>query len=201
MPACSRRSFLATAGLATAAVLSGRTATAAGLDAERRRQLDTFFSNFSETGLESFAAGHLSDAAMLDFALSHVLINARHELKLSASGETGAASAALVDKVTVRYFDQKLEAGRQPSYSVPIGDGEAYVFSQVGDLRELGGGLFAATGSIYSAPSGATIDPHAKPESWAKAGDDVEKVATFAATIKQIDKRFVLVEYQMQPVD
>ncbi|WP_237152267.1 hypothetical protein [Oryzibacter oryziterrae] len=184
---------------ATLGLLAASLAHAATPAPALKKQLDTFFSNFSEADLNSFTAGQLSDDAMLAFALDHILINARKELKLTESGETGIAAAALVDKVTLRYFDQKIVTGRKASYPVVIADGEAYVFSQVSGMEELGGGLFTASGDIFSAGSGAVIDPHAKPADWAKAGEDVAKVAGFTATVKAIEKRFVLIEYQVTP--
>lgn len=109
------------------------------------------------------------------------------------------ASAALVDKVTLRYFDQKIESGRKAAYKVEYADGEAYFFSQVTDFRDIGGGLAEVKGDIFSAASGATLDPHAAPADWADAGEQVDHIGNFAATIKSMGKRYVLVEYQVTP--
>jgi hypothetical protein len=198
----TRRTLLRSAALAALVLAAGPVLAATPvLDPALRKKLDTFFSNFAETNLESFEAGKLSDEEMLRFAIIHVGMNARKELKLDAGGDSGTASAALVDKVTLRYFDQKIETGREPSYEVELGDGEAIFFAQITGLTDLGGGLYSARGNIYGASSGAVIDVHAAPSVWKKAGEDVERTATFEATIKAIEKRYVLVEYKTTPTE
>ena len=78
-----------------------------------KKQLDTFFSNFSEAGLQSFKQNSLSQEALLNFALDHIYKNDYKSIKHSKDGNTAIIPAALVDKVTEKYFGQKTQKARK----------------------------------------------------------------------------------------
>ena len=180
--------------LAIGLALAG-TASAATPNAALRKQLNTFFSNFSEVYLPSFAEGKLSDLALLEFALSHLNINAGDKLTPSADGNSAIAPANLIDKTTLRYFDRKIKDGRKATYRVELASGETYRFSQVDDVEDAGDGRTRVTGIVYAASSGAVLDPQADPTAWAADGEEAEVAAHFTAVIRKIAKRYVLVSY------
>ncbi|MDR3569122.1 MAG: hypothetical protein P4L43_13925 [Syntrophobacteraceae bacterium] len=163
------------------------------MTASRKRVLDTFFSNFSETGMKSFTKGSLSDKALLDFAICHVLRNDYRLLKKSK--DSVLVPAELVDKVTVKYFGRKIKELRKKQYTVPDSSGEAYVFSRISRLKKLGDHLYRAEGVIYVAGSGSTLDPHGTPAQWKKAGEEPDRAGTFDARIEEQSGKFILTQY------
>ena len=170
------------------------------LNAVEKKKLDTFFSNFSETNLESFKQNSLSQEALSNFALDHIYKNDYKSLKHSKDGASAIIPAALVDKTTEKYFGQKLQKHEKSEYPVPLASGEAYTFSQITRLRGAGQDLFQAEGVIYMTGSGGTPDPHGTPAAWKKAGEEVEQMGNFSALIKQEKtgkERYVLLEYHV----
>ena len=168
------------------------------INADEKKKLDTFFSNFSEAAVASFKQNSLSQEALLNFALLHIYINDPKSIKHSKDGNTAIIPTALVDRVTEKYFGQKLQKHEKSEYKVPEASGEAYKFSQITKLTAAGNDQFQAEGVIYLAGSGSTLDPHGTPAAWKKAGEEVEQVGKFSALIKQVyagQKRYVLLEY------
>jgi len=171
------------------------------MTAAQKRQLDTFFSNFSEVAMDSFKQNSLSHEALLKFALDHIYKNNYKAIKHSKDGNTAIIPAALVDKVTERYFGQKIKKHQKSEYQVPEASGEAQWFSQIARLTQAGKGFFQAEGVIYVAGSGSTVDKHATPASYKKSGEDqVDRVGTFSALIKKVGTGktpYILLEYQV----
>ena len=170
------------------------------LTAVEKKQLDTFFSNFSEANLKSFKQNSLSPEALLNFALDHIYKNAYKSLKHSKDGASAIIPAALVDQTTEKYFGQKLPKHEKAEYLVPLATGEAYTFSQITGLQGVGKDLFQAEGIIYVSSSGGTPDPHGTLATWKKAGEDVQQLGKFSALIKQEltgNKRYILLEYSV----
>jgi hypothetical protein len=170
------------------------------LKAGEKKQLDTFFSNFSEANLKSFEQNSLPPEALLDFALNHIYKNAFKSLKRSKDGAAAIIPAVLVDQTTEKYFGQKLPKHEKAEYLVPLADGEAYTFSQISRLLGAGQGLFQAEGVIYLTGSGGTPDPHGNPAAWKKAGEEVEQIGKFSALIKKEKtgkERYLLLEYNV----
>ena len=168
------------------------------LKAVEKKQLDTFFSNFSEANLKSFKQNSLSPEALLNFALDHIYKNAEKSLKHSKDGASAIIPAARVDQTTENYFGQKLKNHEKAEYLVLLASGEAYTFSQITRLRGVGQDLFQAEGVIYMTSSGGTPDPHGTPAAWKKAGEEVEQIGKYSALIKQATagkKRYILLEY------
>ena len=168
--------------------------------AVEKKQLNTFFSNFSEANVKSFKQNSLTRAELLNFALLHIYKNAYKSLKHSKDGSAAIIPAALVDQTTQKYFGQKIQQHEKSEYLVPLADGEAYIFSQITRLLGAGKDLFQAEGVIYMTGSGGTPDPHGTPEAWKKAGEEVEQLGKFSALIRQDrtgKKRYILLEYHV----
>ncbi|WP_394793827.1 hypothetical protein [Armatimonas sp.] len=183
------------------------------LSTGERRALNTFFSNFSEAGVEPFKRGQLSDQQLIRFALLHERINARRQIIRAGKGYV---SAGRVDELCLRYFGQKpkrhgVSAPKRLSdhteyhagqYSFPLGDGEGPTFSQVRKLRSAPGGLFEAEVEVYSGPNGWEGDPHSSPSSWHDNGDGIPTLdCRMRCLIQNVRTkkapRYVLLEYQI----
>jgi hypothetical protein len=174
--------------------------SAINLNAVEKKQLNTFFSNFSEVNLKSFKKNSLPPEALLNFALEHIYKNADKSLKRSKDGSAAIIPAGLVDKTTEKYFGQRIQKHEKAEYPVPLASGEAYRFSQITRLLGAGQDLFQAAGFIYMTGSGGTPDPHGTPEAWKQAGEEVEQVGKFSALIKKVrtgTERYILLEYQV----
>lgn len=179
--------------MAPAAMASER----AAIPDSTRKQLDTFFSNFSETALAGFQENSLTDAQMLEFAKEHALMNLRKSLKTTKDGLKAILPAGMVDKITEKYFGKRVQAHPSQEYLLTLASGEAYVFSQVTSLSPAGDNVFLAEGVIYSAGSGDVVDPHGNADVWRKNKASVEKVGHFKAKVRSADGRYQLMEYSV----
>jgi hypothetical protein len=165
------------------------------LEPAQKRNLNTFFSNFSEANVQSFKKNTLSDDVLLNFGLMHNYINNFKSLKKSKDGQSAIIPAAFIDKATIKYFGIKTSKRLEEYYTVPLASGEAYTFSQISRLVNMGDNLFQAEGVIYSTSSGGTPNPHGTPEEWKKKGEDVARIGAFSAIIKAESERYILLEY------
>jgi hypothetical protein len=167
------------------------------LEPAEQKSLNVFFSNFSEADLKSFTPQTLSDDLLLDFALAHNLINRVSSLEKSRDGNSVIVTSAQIDKTTEKYFGKKVAQHHRQTYTRPLAEGEAYTFSQLSSLTDLGGHLYLANGVIYRAGSGATPNPQGTPAQWKKAGEEVEPCGSFIAKIKSVGERYILLEYHV----
>jgi hypothetical protein len=164
------------------------------LDPAQHKSLNVFFSNFSETGLTSFTPATLNDATLLEFGLAHNLINRLKSLQKSKDGYSVIITSEQVDSAAEKYFGKRLTHHRRLTYTQPLADGEAYTFSQIRSLTDLGGNTYLANGVIYS---GDTPNPHGTPAQWQKAGEAVAQVGSFVAKIQSVGERYILLEYKV----
>jgi hypothetical protein len=170
------------------------------LNSKEKIKLDTFFSNFSEAGVKSFTSKNISDELLLNFALTHNYKNNNKSLKRSKDNLSLIIPSALVDKTTEKFFGKKMLVHRSKNYIVSMADGEAYTFSQIRRLTKISDDTYEASGTIFTADSGFTGDPHGTPARWKKSGEDVDCAADFVALIKKSssDKdRFILLKYDV----
>jgi hypothetical protein len=165
------------------------------LEPAQQKNLNVFFSNFSEAQVASFSQGALTDQTIVDFALRHLYLNKFKSLKPSKDGLSVTATTEQVDTAAIKYFGQKPAQHKEKTYSIPLADGEAFFFSQLDTLEDIGSDTFKASGTIYSTGSGGTPDVHATPADWEKAGEEVSVAGKFSALIKAQDERHILVEY------
>lgn len=170
------------------------------LDAAQKKKLNTFFSNFSEVDLKSFKQNSLSDVALLEFGLAHNFINREKSLKKSKDGNSVIITSEQVDAATIKYFGKTVTQHQGKTYTRPMASGEAYTFSQINSLGELGGNTFLAKGVIFTTGSGGTPNPHGTPQEWKKKGEEVEQAGSFTAKIKADGERYILIEYSVVAV-
>ena len=121
-----------------------------------RKQLNVFFSNFSEVNLPNFKKGQLSDKMLVDFALWHCTFNLTNTLKKSKDGAHALADASLIDNICMRYFGVKPGKHKVKTYDVDLASGEAYIFSQVDKLTKVNQDTYTAQGTIYYTGSDGT---------------------------------------------
>jgi hypothetical protein len=172
------------------------------LSAQEKKELDTFFSNFSEARVENFTPETLSGEALLQFGLTYNYINNFKSLKASKDGLSAIVSSDLIDAATEKYFGTKIKSHKSKEYSVPMADGEAYTFSQIRSLEKIENEKFRAKGEIFVASSGAVLNAHGTREEWKKAGEEVICAGSFEAILKKSPKdkdRYILLQYQVIP--
>ena len=171
---------------------------------EEKKKLDVFFSNFAEANMKSFDRDSLTDDAMLYFATWHCVFNADASLKRIHGGSDIVIPAAVIDRITEKYFGRTIQQHKKNSYVESLATGEAYVFAQVDELQKRDDGTWLAKGTEYYTGAGAAIDPHATAKAWKKAGVDVRTSRRFAGVIRKTDGdkgRFVLLEYTAKEVE
>lgn len=174
------------------------------MDRALRRQLNTFFSNFSEASVAPFRRGRLSDERIIWFAVRHQWMNHSQD----------KVPVARVDALANWYFGRKIQrhsltadsAGyisfRNGIYKIEVGEGDPLPFSQIATLTDLGNGEFAATTNDYETHE--EIDFHGPYSPQKNARVDVSQGAHFTgkhkAVIKRVGagktRRFILLEYQ-----
>ena len=179
------------------------------MDRTLRRQLNTFFSNFSETDLGPFRRGRLGDKQKIEFAFLHEYLNdAKREYPCHVS-------AKRVDALANWYFGAPIKQHRFPGspheneafrngvYTYTMGDGDPIAFSQIVTLTNLQNGEFAATTNDYWTHE--EYDPHGDYSPTKNKNGDVWEGVQFTGKHKAIIKRvgtgarrrFILLEYQI----
>lgn len=179
------------------------------MNANMKKQLDTFFSNFSEAYVEPFAKGKIEDANLIRFGVLHVILNNAKLIETKGDSNYGYIKAENIDGATLYYFGGKPK--NQTSidgytyengyYKFPKASGEVYTFSQIDKLYDLGNGTFKSEVSIYTASSGFAGDSHGTIEQWKASGEDIptvhKKIIAVIQKIKDDEKeRYILLEYQ-----
>ena len=160
------------------------------LPSDEQKKLNTFFSNFSEAYLEPFTSGNITGDELIKFGILH---NYKNYFKLfEKAGENELKiKDALVSEAIGKYFGKTFSAHKSTKdykykngyYFIPNADGEAYTFSQVTSLSDIGGDRYIASLNIYTASSGWTGNQHDNPKNWgADGGEKPELTSKFKAT-------------------
>lgn len=179
------------------------------MDKALKTKLDTFFSNFSEAFVEPFEEGNIDDESLIDFAISHIRINnwgGKNNMVEDRKDDmyTGYIHSSNIDKKTYRYFGKVVKEHDKNYYTFPFASGEAYTFSQIDKLYNIGGNFYTADISIYMASSGFTGDSHGTMDYWKKSNphDVPELQKKMTAKIKKVseegNERYLLVSYKLK---
>ncbi|MGQ9619129.1 MAG: zinc-ribbon domain-containing protein [Candidatus Aminicenantia bacterium] len=188
------------------------------MDDNFKKKLNTFFSNFSEAGVDPFARGKIDNKALIRFGVLHNYIN-RFD-RFESVGNEIRLKDIYVERAVERYFGRKLNRHESvPSFeyegggsSLPItykdgyyytvgADGEAQTFSQVAELFDIGNDEFMAIVHVYTASNAWEGDPHGTPEQWRREDpyDVPKRTGRMIATIRKVysdtRERYVLLEY------
>lgn len=197
-------------------IIDGSVPKEVKMDNALRKKLNTFFSNFSEVGVEPFNKDKIDNKSLISFGVLHNYIN-RSDRWESADDLHGKLKAKYVEAAVEKYFGRKIEKHesvppyiryKNGYYYMPHADGEGtIIFSQITKLIEIGNGFFVATVDIYEASDHVDFNPHGTPVEWRKAAARAEKkygvledvpkrIATMTATIRKVSKeRYILLEY------
>ncbi|AGF57789.1 hypothetical protein B0P06_003905 [Clostridium saccharoperbutylacetonicum] len=178
------------------------------IDANLKKKLDTFFSNFSEAHLKSFEKDKLDDSSLIVFGIRHIMLNNFKLIQLK--GDTGYVKAEDVDAKALFYFGKKVNQHKNTGeyifenglYKIRMASGDEYTFSQINKLYDLGNNKYKAEVSVYIASSGYTGDSHGTIEEWKASGGEIPKLSNkVTATIEKIsqdgNERFILTEYNI----
>ena len=158
---------------------------------EESKKLNTFFSNFSEVFMDPFDKETLSDSKMIDFAVSHNYKN--NYKRFESSGEnTVKIKKEFIDESAEKYFGRKITTHQSTEYIpykngyyfVGEADGEAYRFSVIEELFEVGDNYYFAIINIYYETDTGSED------------DEPEFLQKMTAYITKIDNRYILNEYR-----
>ncbi len=189
--------------------------TAAGKDvtlsASEQKKLNIFFSNFSEVNLKPFNRGEISTDELINFGVYHNYINNRKLFEKSSEGKVRISEEYVINSVQ-KYFGLELEKQESTpeityktgNYYIPESSGEAFYFSQVEKVNDIGYDQFIAYINVYSASSGWTGNAHANPKDWdANADDKPQLMEKFKASYLKSMKTngepaYTLVDYIKQ---
>lgn len=124
---------------------------------DQRNELNTFFSNFSEVGLEFFVNGKISEDELVRFGLLHIIKNRNVAELMYMRDQYGGIPPEEVDYVTNKYFGKIVANHRSiPQHTFVNGHyplfkmgGEGLVFSRIQSLYDNGDGTYTAKISVY----------------------------------------------------
>jgi len=164
------------------------------------KNLNIFFSNFSEAHVTSFDENSLNDDILLKFGIRHVYINKFSILKDSHDNLLKVVPMGLIDAATEKYFGKKVLSNRKKEYLTPVADSDSNVFSRITSLHDNQNGTYTAYGVIYSGVSALLRDPYEPSTDLDKANDEFSADADFVAVIKksEINKtRYIILKYEV----
>ena len=178
------------------------------LDRAQKEKLDTFFSNFSEAGVQPFDSGKVSNKQLIDFGIKHNQINKAG--RVTTVGAKGRLAAKHVVASVDWYFGKKITRHESTGFATykngyyyfPLAEGEGPTFSQITRLVDAGKGYYTASVGIYSAANGWEWNPHGTTSEWKRADDGSgipELKGRLSASIKKVGtgatQHYILVEY------
>jgi hypothetical protein len=177
------------------------------LGKEEWKKLNVFFSNFPEVFLYPFSEGEITNDELLRFGIAHNYLNNPNLIE-EFSSTSGRLSAKYVEASIKKYFGiaQVIHHSidwhdyKDGYYSIRYASGEAYCFSQVTKLIDVGEGDYVAYVNEYIASSGFTGDPHGTESLWEKHEENPPDLRLRArAIIRKVNEdgksRYVLLEY------
>jgi hypothetical protein len=148
------------------------------LSPNEQKKLNVFFSNFSEVGLKTFKKGEITTEELINFGVyhnyrnNHKLFDSLGEGKLRLRDEYVVKSVQKFFGITLKEHKQFQDIRYKPGYYYIFeSDGEAFTFSQVEKVIDIGKNQFIAYVNVYTANSGWTGDEQANSKEWEKDGD------------------------------
>lgn len=124
-----------------------------------KKDINTFFSNFSESYFENYNHLLIDDKSVIDFAYVHVIVNRKNNSGVFNSNGNTYIPLSIVNEVADKYLGIKL-SGKSADYWTFDGtnyyrqeaNGESYdMFSVVNSLYDLGDGTYKAELNSYYA--------------------------------------------------
>ncbi|MDD5361065.1 MAG: hypothetical protein PHN88_02965 [Ignavibacteria bacterium] len=181
------------------------------LSDEEQKKLNVFFSNFSEVNLESFTSENIKDETLIDFGILHIYKNSRNKFE-KIDNSNSKIKSDFVNEAVFQYFGKNIKSHKSTGtfkfkngyYYLPVADGEAFIFSQVARMTDLGKDFFSAEVNVYSTGSGWTGNVHSNPKDWGKNGEEAPALSgKFRAKIQRDtdssgNVRYILIDYIKQ---
>ena len=174
---------------------------------EEWKKLNVFFSNFSEVFLDSFSEGEVTNDELIRYGISHNYHNNPNLIE-KVSSTSGRLAARYVEASVKKYFGiaQVMHHSiewhdyKDGYYSIAYASGEAYCFSQVTKLIDVGEGDYDAYANVYVASSGFIGDPHGTESLWKESEEDPPDLGyRIRGVIRKVHEdgksRYVLLEY------
>jgi len=181
------------------------------LTPKEKKELNTFFSNFSEVFVEPFAKDKISDIKLIEFSIYHNYRNNEKRFTKGGKEYQVKIKASYIDETVMKFFGKKITKHQSIAdsgidykdgwYYTTDASGEEFDFSQIASLYDNGGNIFTATVNVYSASSGWVGDTHANENVWKKASpDDVPQITDkMKATLQKVTEkgksRYILIDY------
>ncbi|MGV8019186.1 MAG: hypothetical protein AB2L26_13535 [Ignavibacteria bacterium] len=190
------------------ATLNNETPKEVKLTTEEQKKLNIFFSNFSEVGLKPFSSGSAADEELINFGVLHNYKNNLSKFEkvdnLNSKIKEEHVSASIKKYFGINFSGHKSTGDfkyKNGYYYVSIADGEAFTFSQVEKLNDMGGDKYSAYVNVYTAGSGWTGDVHASPKKWGGGGEEPVLTGSFKATISKTsgpkgESVYTLIDYR-----
>jgi hypothetical protein len=174
-----------------------------------KKLLNTFFSNFSEALVEPFEKDEFTDAAMVQFCITHNYINNYKFFVKGGEEYQVKIKSSYIDSTALKFFGRKIvkhqavgEIGYKDGwYYTTDASGEAYYFSQIVNLYDSGNIMYTATVNVYAAGSGWTGNTHGDEKEWKRSSpDDVPEISeVMKCTLQKVKEkgksRYILVDY------
>jgi len=176
-----------------------------------KKQLNTFFSNFSEVFFEPFTKDKISDSKLIEFSVIHNYKNNEKRFVKGGKEYQVKIKASYIDETVMKFFGKKITKHQSVEdtgieykdgwYYTTDASGEEFDFSQIVSLADNGNNLFTATVNVFSASSGWVGDVHESEKEWKKASpDDVPRVTeVMKATLQKVTEkgksRYILIDY------
>ncbi|HPJ34263.1 MAG TPA: hypothetical protein PK358_05460 [Spirochaetota bacterium] len=177
----------------------------------QKKQLNTFFSNFSGVFLETFEKDKITDKVLIRFGVLHNYRNNDKRFAEVGNDYQVKIKASYIDEAVMKYFGRKISKHqpvedkrieyRDGWYYLTEATGEEFDFSRVVSLCDNGNNIYTAIVNIYSASSGWTGDIHGNRDEWEKdSPDDIpELISVMKATITKVTekgkRRYILIDY------
>jgi len=197
--------------LMTMAVFSQTPVNEVKLSPAEKKQLNTFFSNFSEVFVEPFEKDKISDIKLIEFSIYHNYKNNEKRFVKGGKEYQVKIKASYIDETVTKFFGKKIFKHQSIDgsgidykdgwYYTTDATGEEYDFSQIVSLVDNGGNMFTAIVNVFSAGSGWVGDVHATEKEWRNADtDDVPQVTgKMKATLQKVTEkgkiRYILIDY------
>jgi len=174
------------------------------------KNLNQFFTCFSEIHLPSFSGDNVPDSILIQFGVYYNYRKHFEMFKQITEASRASISEIPVIDTAFKFFGFKINKHqsiegieyKNKNYIIPNSDGEVYRFSQVRELIEANKGIFNAIVEIYSASSGFTGDINSDPDSWKTVleSDEIPKSeGKINAKIRKVEEqgriRYILLEY------
>jgi hypothetical protein len=205
---CGSRSILALcAGALLMGCLPSEAQRTVRLTRTQQRQLNTFFSNFAEAGVEPFKQGKIAGKALIEFGVTHNIVNRGERFE---SGRDWRLPQRVVEESVYKYFGKRISRHQSPNeytrysggyYILGRAAGEGITFAQVTRFQHLGKNRYAAVLNVYGAANGWVGDVHVSPKNWREPDEEKPRLrARMMATIQQVTERgktrYILLDYQ-----